>query len=90
MSVLEVYILSVAVCATLGLFELFIRLRDDRKTWADYRLTWGGLFGFSVCVFVPGLNLIVLGWPMYSRAWNYLERMVEKWNKPIITQERQK
>ena len=87
---MQFYLYSVAVCAVLGLFELFVRLRDDRKTGADYRLTWGGLFGFSVCVFVPGLNLIVLGWPMYSRAWDYLERMVEKWNKPIITQERQK
>ena len=84
------YLYSVAACAALGLFELFVRLRDDRKTWEDYRLTWGGLFGFTVCVFVPGLNVLVIGWPMYSRAWNYCEKLIDKWNKPIVTQERQK
>lgn len=89
MNFLNLYLYSVAACAALGLFELVVRLRDDRKTWEDSRLTWGGLFGFTVCVFVPGLNVLVLGWPMYSRVWNYCEKVIEKWDKPIVTQERQ-
>jgi hypothetical protein len=90
MRFLDIYLYSVAACAALGIFELFVRLREDRKTWAEYRLTWGDLFGFSVCVFVPGLNVLVLGWPMYSRVWDCCEKLIEKWDKPIVTQERQK
>ena len=87
---LKVYLYSAAICAAVGLFELVIRLRADRKS-PDYdRLTWGSLAVFSICVFIPLLNAIVLFWPMFSRIWDFCERLLDKWSKPIITQERKK
>jgi hypothetical protein len=58
---MKLYLYSVAACAALGLFELVVRLRADRKTWAEYRMTWGSLAGFTVCTFIPLVNILVLG-----------------------------
>lgn len=87
---LKLYLYTVGACVALGLFELLIRLRKDKATFPEYRFTWGDLAALSALMFVPVLNILVAGYGMWNRFWNLMEKVWAKWDKPIITGERQK
>lgn len=85
MTFFEGYILSVAASATIALIELYTRLRHDARTTAEYpKLTWGELAMGTVVVLIPAANVIFYMWFPLSRAWDVAERLLSKWDKPII------